>query len=74
MPKRKGNKERKPLSRNKGKYAHELEGMDEYAEKVAKELCAMYPNVDILDIDYIFAKSFGFAMSMAHLRENEEKL
>ena len=66
---------RKPFERtNNGKYVHELEGIEEYAFKVAEELCEMYPDVDIIDIEYIFAKKFGFAMTMANLRENAERL
>ena len=66
---------RKPFERtNNGKYVHELEGINEYADKVARELCSMYPNVDVIDIDYIFMKNFSFAMTMVNLRENAERL
>lgn len=45
-----------------GQFKNSLEGMDEYAGKVAKELCEMFPDVQIMDIQHIFESSFRWQM------------
>lgn len=57
--------ERRPIERTKkGQYVKHLEGMREFAEKVAKELCEKYPDVDFFDMRIMFENDFNFAMSM----------
>ena len=66
---------RKPFERtNNGQYVHKLEDIDEYAFKVAEELCGMYPDVDIIDIEYKFSKKLGYKMMRQLSRESAEKL
>lgn len=56
---------RKPFERTiAGQYKTKLKGIDKIAENVAKELCEKYPDVDIIDIEFMFEREFRFAMSM----------
>lgn len=54
---------RKPIPRNKGRYEYYLEGIDDYAKKIAEELATMYSNTDIMDIERQFKLKFGFYMA-----------
>ena len=55
---------RKPMERTaRGQFRNGLKGLDEYADKVAKELCEKYPDVDIIDIEILFMKRFEFSMA-----------
>lgn len=64
--------ERKTIERVNGRFAKKLEGIGDFAEKVAKELCERYPDVDFFDIKYSFDTAFNFAMSMEILRYSAE--
>ena len=55
---------REPIPRINGKYEYRLEGIDEYAKEVAKELVNMYPKVDIIDIQYQFEANLKHHFSM----------
>lgn len=60
---------RKPFERTiAGQYKTKLEGMDKFAENVAKELCEKYPDVDLIDIEFMFEKTFAFAMAMESVK------
>ena len=66
--------ERKPIERTKqGQYVKHLEGMREFTEKVAKELCERYPDVDFFDMQIMFERDFNFAMSMELLKYGSER-
>lgn len=59
---------RKPFERSiTGQYLTELEDMNKIASKVAKELCEKYPDVDIIDIEFLFERAFTHAMTMEEL-------
>lgn len=67
---------RKPLPRKNGKYSthdvkDKLNGIDEYAQNVAHELITMYPDVDIIDIEYIFTGKLGFRMAYENMKASE---
>lgn len=64
--------ERKTIERVNGRFAKRLEGIDDFAKKVAKELCEKYPDVDFFDIKYSFDTAFNFAMSMEILKYSAE--
>lgn len=64
--------QRKPMERVNGRYKDKLEGMDEFCEKVVKDLCAKYPEVDILDLENIFRRVFGYKLSLQLMRESAE--
>lgn len=64
--------QRKPMERVNGRYKDKLEGMDEFCEKVAKDLCAEYPDIDILDLDNIFRRVFGYKLSLQLMKESAE--
>lgn len=55
---------REPLERKNGRFVHELSGLDDYAKEVAEKLCEMYPNTDVIDIEFLFQKQLSFEMSM----------
>ena len=40
------------------------EGMDEFCEKVAKELLKTFPDVDVYDLRYVFDTQFAFKYLM----------
>lgn len=64
---------REPLKRtNKGQYETELIGMSQYAKEVAAELCKKYPNVDIIDIAYLFDRELHLAMSVELIKYGGE--
>ena len=60
--------ERKTIERVNGRFVKRLEGISDFAEKVAKELCEKYPDVDFFDIKYSFDTAFNHAMSMEILK------
>ena len=62
--------QRKPMERVNGKYKDHLEGFDEFCEKVAEDLCAAYPDIDILDLENIFHRNFTYKLSMQLMKEN----
>lgn len=64
---------RKPIPRINGRYQYELEGMNAYAEKVARELVDMYPNIDVMDIQSRFISNFNFEMSREIARASIEE-
>ena len=53
--------ERRPLERKNGKYVHDLSGLEQYADIVAEELADMFPEVDLIDIEFLFRKKLGLA-------------
>ena len=64
---------RKTLKRTAtGKYADRLEGMTEFAARVAKELLEAYPEVDYYDLEGFFNVTFGHQYALAQLREGLE--
>lgn len=64
---------RKVLKRTAtGKYADRLEGMTEFAARVAKELLEAYPDVDYFDLEGFFDKAFGCQYALAMMREGLE--
>lgn len=65
---------RKPLPRVRGKYAERLENINRYAEKVADELADLYPDVDIIDIEFQFEASLRFALTMKRNGESAEEV
>ena len=62
---------RKPLERKNGKYTHDLDGLEQYADIIAGELADMFPETDLIDIEYLFVKKLGFAFVKA---KNAQKL
>jgi hypothetical protein len=56
--------ERKTIERVNGRFAKSLEGMDDFAKKVVKELCEKYPDIDFFDLEFSFKRAFNFAMSL----------
>ena len=70
---------RKPIERtNRGQYVEYPDRIEEFARNVAEELCKKYPDVDILDLEFIFEKQFSFGMSLEMLKygakvDKEEK-
>lgn len=59
---------RKPFERSiTGQYITELKDMDKIAANVAEELCKKYPDVDIIDIEFLFERAFTHAMTMEML-------
>ena len=64
--------QRKPMERVNGKYKDHLKGIDEFCEKVAEDLCAKYPDIDILDLENIFRRVFGYKLSLLLMKESAE--
>ena len=62
--------QRKPMERINGRYKDDLKGIDEFCEKVAVDLCEEYPDVDILDLENIFRRVFGFKLSLQLMKES----
>ena len=65
---------RKPLERNKGKFKHDLDGIEHYAEIVVNELSEMFPDTDLIDIEYIFSRKLTSKFTMKLLEENAERM
>ena len=64
---------RKPLDRtSKGKYATVPESLDDYVERIANDYCNMFPDIDIIDLHYLFQSKFGFYMMRRLGRESAE--
>lgn len=51
-----------------GQFESQLEGMDEYASKVARELCEMFPDVQIMDIQHQFELRFRWQMCCENIQ------
>ena len=60
--------ERKTIERKNGQMSKPLEGMAEFAEMVAKELCEKYPDVDFFDLEFMFKREFNHQMSLQVLK------
>lgn len=52
-----------------GKYAERLEGMTEFAARIAKELLEAYPDMDYFDLEHNFNAAFGHQYALAMLQE-----
>lgn len=71
---------RTPLERtSKGKYAtvpKSINGysIDVYVESIANDYCDMFPDIDIIDLHYLFQSKFGFYMMRRLGRESLEEL
>ena len=61
---------RKPIKRERGQYTEIPEGLYEFAEKVANELCEKFPDIDILDLETVFTDKFRLTLRMNLLRGN----
>lgn len=57
---------------DKGQYEYHPNGIEDFAKRVAKELCETYPNIDMFDLELIFNRQFTFAMTMELLRNIKE--
>lgn len=64
---------RHPLPRVNGKYIG-LDGLDDYAEKVAHELVNMYPDIDTVDIQFLFEAKFGYHMAVENMCASAETI
>ena len=65
---------REPLKRTpQGKYVSYPDGIEKYSEIVADELCSMFPDVDIIDLDYIFHKQLSFRLMRNLAKESAER-
>ena len=65
---------RKPLERNNGKFKHDLDGLEQYTEIIVDELAAMFPDVDLIDIEYLFTRKLAHKFTMKLLKENAEAM
>ena len=64
--------ERKPLKRIEGRFEKSLDGIDQFAESVVRELAINYPDVDLIDLEFIFERQLAFQFSKRQLVEFEE--
>ena len=64
---------RTPLKRTpKGRYATVPESIDAYVERIADDYCDMFPDIDIIDLHYLFQSKLGFYMMRRLGRESAE--
>ena len=64
---------RQPLERKNGKF-HDLDGLGHYAEIVVDELSEMFPDTDLVDIEYLFSHQLVAKFTMKLLEENAERM
>lgn len=68
-----GDKMRKPAPREHGKLKLDRSIMDEIAKETVTKLCESYPDIDIVDLEYLFAGKFEFYMSYELLKEGKSE-
>lgn len=60
-----------PAKRENGLYDfQQFDGIKELADKVVKELCEKYPDIDIFDIEIMFEKNLSASFTMANLENS----
>lgn len=64
---------RKPLERKNGRYTKRLDDLEDYAREVAKEVCKMYPDIDIIDLRFLFECQLGFEFARRISKEAIDK-
>lgn len=65
---------RQPIPRINGQYESYPKGIEQFVEKTADKLCEKYPNVDIIDLEFIFSRIFAHKMTMNMLRDNAKEV
>ncbi len=60
---------RTPLKRENGRYVDCPKGIEEFAEEVVKNMSEKYPDIDLIDLEFIFSKQLSFQFSRKLLEE-----
>ena len=62
---------RRPASRINGRYTGEPEGLENFVINIVKEYTSKYPDIDIIDLEVMFTREFGYQMARQLARESE---
>lgn len=62
---------RKPLERENGRYKQYLNKLELIAKDTVENVCNEYPDIDIIDLQFLFENSLRFQFSKKILEENE---
>lgn len=63
---------RKPLEREFGRYTKSLDKLELIARNTVENVCNEYPDIDIIDLEFIFEKSLKFQFARMMLEESEK--
>ena len=63
---------RKPLEREFGRYTKCLDKLELIARNTVENVCNEYPDIDIIDLEFIFEKSLKFQFARMMLEESEK--
>ncbi len=62
---------RKPLEREFGRYKQCLNKLELIAKNAVENVCNEYPDIDIIDLQFLFENSLRFQFSRKILEESE---
>lgn len=61
---------RKTIPRNeKGQFVWTPKDIESFTQKVVDELCEIYPDIDLFELEFLFHKEISYVMSTRLLRE-----
>lgn len=63
---------RKPLEREFGRYTKSLDKLEIIAKNTVENVCNEYPDIDIIDLEFIFENKLRFQFAMKIVKESEE--
>ena len=63
---------RKPLEIEFGRYTKSLDKLELIARNTVENVCNEYPDIDIIDLEFIFEKSLKFQFARMMLEESEK--
>ena len=63
---------RKPLEREFGRYKQCLDKLELIAKDTVENVCKEYPDIDIIDLEFVFEGLLRFQFARKILEESEE--
>ena len=63
---------RKPLEREFGRYTKSLDKLELIARDTVENVCKEYPDIDIIDLQFMFENSLRFMFAMKIVEESEK--